>query len=421
MGVGTHAVQQAEPSLIAALSELAASVQRGRTIDRVLEIAGQGTLRLGIRLVAFQIAGPDLVLRYLATAPSRMTAIEKRVGRQLRGLRAPLADAEIVRTIVKGRRTLYREDLDLFDRFLRHATSFDPTPLDAAPETAGITNGVLAPLFVRDKPWGLLALVSKTLTRLDADAVALFATHVASSLEVAESMEALARAQAELVAHERLAALGELAAVVAHEIRNPLGVLFNSLASLRRILSDVDRKEGEAELLLSIANEEATRLNGIVSDLLDFARPGEPSLQPGAVELVIDDAVRAVDAVVDLDLAADLPWILMDPRLMRQALLNLLLNGIQAMDDDPILRVRACSETIDGQIFVRIDVTDHGPGILPGDRDRIFEPFFTTKASGTGLGLAVVKRIVSSHRGRITVESASSGTTFTLRFPACQR
>src|SRR5213078_2005951 len=140
-----------------------------------------------------------------------------------------------------------------------------------------------------------------------ADAVALFATHVGSALEVAESMEALARAQAELVARERLAALGELAAVVAHEIRNPLAALFNSLGSLRRLLADRNRAEGEAELLLSIANEEATRLNGIVSDLLDFARPSVPSLQPGPIAEVIEAAVRAVDAVVDLDIEPDLP------------------------------------------------------------------------------------------------------------------
>jgi signal transduction histidine kinase len=402
-------------SLIASLSELAAAVQRGRTIDSVLEIAGNGALRIGIRLVAFQFSGSDLVLRYLATPKPRLAAIESNVGKPVQGLRAPLADSELMRAIIEGRRAIYREDLDLFDRFLRDATSFDATPLDAVPETAGITNGVVAPLFVREQPWGVLSLVSRTFARDDADAVALFATHLASSIEIAENTEALARAQAELVARERLAALGELAAVVAHEIRNPLGALFNSLGSLRRLLAEGERDEGEAELLLSIANEEATRLNGIVSDLLDFARPGVPSLQPASLGEVIEDAARASDAVIDLDVQPDLPNVLMDPRLMRQALVNLLLNGIQSMpDQDPTMRVCARRE---GDSTVRIDVTDHGAGISASDRERIFEPFFTTKASGTGLGLAVVKRIVDSHLGTIEVSSAPTGTTFTLRFP----
>ncbi|HZO16544.1 MAG TPA: ATP-binding protein [Polyangiaceae bacterium] len=421
-------------SLVAALSALAAKVQRGRTVDAVLETAGEGILRLGMRLVAFQVADDDLLLRYVATAPSRLAAIERRVGRPLRGLSAPLADWKLVRTVVQGRRTTYKRDLDLFDRFLREATGFDPTPLDAAPATAGITTGVLAPLYVRDAPWGLLAVVSRALTQRDADAVALFALHVAAALEAAESIEALeranrelARAQQELVQRERLAALGELAAIVAHEVRNPLGVLFNSIASLRRALrggwgdaASAHRVE-DAQTLLSIAAEEAERLDHIVSDLLDFARPNQLRLEACSLRELLEDAMMActarADVTICVDVSDDLPPVAIDPRFLRRAIINVVLNGLDAMARGGTLTVRGTIEQREAISFARIDVVDTGEGITAPARGRIFEPFFTTKPSGTGLGLAVVKRIVDAHRGEIDVHSTADGTTFTLRIP----
>ena len=123
-------------SIVAALSELAAEVQRRRTVNDVLETAGQGILRLGMRLYAFQVTGPDLVLRYLATARSRMEAIERNIARPLRGLVAPLAALPIAREVVTGRRILHRDDLDLFHSFMRLSTGFDPASLDASPLTA---------------------------------------------------------------------------------------------------------------------------------------------------------------------------------------------------------------------------------------------------------------------------------------------
>jgi signal transduction histidine kinase len=400
-------------SLVAALSELAASVQRGRSADDVLETAGRGVLALGMRLVAFEVSGSDLVLRYLATPPSRKRAIERRLGVPLRGLRAPIADRDVVRAVVEGRRIVYREDLDLFDSFLRHVAAFDPSELDAMPDTAGIANGLLAPIYVREEPWGILSVVSDSLTRDDADAVALFATHVGSALEVAESIEALEQAQRELVKRERLAALGELAAVVAHEVRNPLGVLFNSIGQIRANLRSPGKTD-ENETLLRIAAEEADRLNRLVGDLLDFARPNEPRLVPRAIEDVVRDAVaEAAPARIDVEVASDLPLVPMDAQHMRRALLNLVLNGVQASPEDHALSVRARA---DGA-FVRIDVADHGAGIPDDVRASIFEPFFTTKASGTGLGLAVVKRIVDAHRGTIEIASTSAGTTFSILLP----
>ena len=425
-------------SVIAALSEVAAEVQRQRTVDDVLATAGQGILRLGMRLYAFEVSGDDLVLRYLATARSRLNAIESRIGRALKGLRAPVAVIPLVQDVILGRRIVHRDDLDVLHSFLRASTSFEPAPLDASPETAGINNGLLAPIFVREQVWGLLGVVSMTLTRADADAVALFATHVGSAIEVAESIESmertnrelevcnaeLARTQAELVERERLAALGELAAVVAHEVRNPLCVLINAIGGLREFLraGTPAARLADAEAFAAMASEEAVQLNRIVSDLLDFAQPRPPTMRVASLEPVLENvaAATAPDGRVTVEILPGLPLVQLDALFMQQALLNLVLNGLQAIPRDGTVFVRAAPFQIEGVPFACIDVSDDGQGIPANVRDSIFEPFFTTKASGTGLGLAVVKRVVEAHSGDLDVVSSVVGTRFRVLLPAAR-
>ncbi|MDB4935745.1 MAG: multi-sensor signal transduction histidine kinase [Labilithrix sp.] len=402
----------------------------------VLETAGRGVLRLGMRLYAFQVSGEDLVLHSLATARSRLIAIEGHIGRPLRGLRAPISSLPLASEVVRARRIIHRDDLDLFHSFMREATNFDPASLDASPETAGINNGVLAPIFVRDEPWGLLGVVSPTLTGNDADAVSLFATHVGSALEVAESIETLektnrelstcyaelARAQAELIERERLGALGELAAVVAHEMRDPLCVLFNSIGGLRDFVSSgaPPEKLADATAFAAMADEEAARLNQIVSDLLGFAHPHPPALRVGSLLPVLEAVASATapDGRVRIEIDGELPPVELDALFLQQALLNLVLNGLQAIAKDGTVTVRASTTTVGSDTFVCVDVSDDGPGIPADVRASIFEPFFTTKPSGTGLGLAVVKRVVDAHGGRLAVESGKRGTRFGVMLPA---
>jgi signal transduction histidine kinase len=234
--------------------------------------------------------------------------------------------------------------------------------------------------------------------------------------DLRRSYAELARAQAQLVQRERLAALGEISAVVAHEVRNPLGVIFNSLGSLRRML----RPEGDAKMLIDIIGEEADRLNRIVGDLLDFARPSTPVLRPEALDRLLDEAVSAALAenpfgiAVEKQMEAGMPPVLLDARLMRQAVLNVAVNAAQAMPKGGTLTVRA---RIDGA-FAHVELSDTGPGIPEEVRHRVFEPFFTTRASGTGLGLAVVRRIVEGHGGEVAVSSAPGrGAVVMLRLP----
>lgn len=407
-------------SLLAALSELAAKVQRGRTVDDVLETVGRGITALGMRLGAFQAHGDTIELRYVATSPGRLAAIESRIGRPLVGLRARVETQPLIYGVVRGRRTVFREDLDVFDCFIREASGYDPTPLEGEPETASVTNGVLAPIFVAERPWGLLALCSEDLTRGDAEAVVLFATHVGTALEVAESLEALEKAQRQLLERERLAALGELAAVVAHEVRNPLGVLFNTISSLRKIVGThmAPEKQGEAHLLLGIAADESERLNHIAEGLLTFTRPEVVlTLAPTLVShLLAHVASFTASTRIVIDAAPNLGLVRVDARSFAQALLNLALNALQATENGTvILRARA-----EGDQAVRIDVVDDGPGIPAELQSRIYEPFFTTKASGTGLGLAIVRRIVDAHDAEISFETSTRGTTFTVRVAAAK-
>jgi len=283
------------------------------------------------------------------------------------------------------------------------------------------------PLVVRDRAIGAIVIVDprgpRRFTPAEVERAAGIANQLAVAAENARLYEDLRRSYAELeraqhrlIQGERLAALGEMSAVVAHEVRNPLGVIFNSLGSLRRLV----RPTGDAKLLLDIVGEEADRLNRIVGDLLDFARPSEPQLRPERLERVVDEAIQTAVAQnpqgveVRRDAAPELPQVPMDARLVRQAVINVAVNALQAMPRGGQLTVRLSQD--DGA--AALDIEDTGPGIPEEVRHRIFEPFFTTKASGTGLGLAVVKRIVEGHGGELMVHSRpGAGTVFRIRLP----
>jgi signal transduction histidine kinase len=417
-----------DADLVGSLSELAASVQRGRTTADVLRIASDGVARLGMRFYAFQLDGGDLVLRCFKTSRARQEAAERLSGRSLVGLRAPLERCGMAATLLQQRKNVYREDLDIFVRLFESSTGQNPLGLDASPATAGISNGVVAPLFVRDRPWGLLSLLSPWFRAEHAPAVALFATHVGSALEVSEFIQALQRTQDELIARERLATIGELAATVAHEVRNPLGVMFNSVASLRRIVAQsIDEPaRDDLDVLITILNEETNRLNAIVTDLLEFAKPRAMRTHDTALGELVRDIVSSLPtqnvlADITLELCAEMPLVQVDPRLVRQAVLNLVLNALQAMPEGGSLTLATRVESELSGAYACVDVSDTGEGIAAEDAQRVFEPFFTTKASGTGLGLAVVKRVVEAHQGDLSVRTSPSGTTFTLRLPIERR
>ena len=194
----------------------------------------------------------------------------------------------------------------------------------------------------------------------------------------------------------------------AHDVRNPLGVIFNAVGSLCRLLAE---DAGDAPMLIAIVAEEAARLNDIVGDLLDFARPVKPELQRGSLTEVVRDAIHTAVVTtesrvdVDIETEVEVPAVPLDARLVRQAVLNIALNALQSMKGLGKLRIRISSVRLEGGVHARVEITDTGPGIPAEVLSRVFEPFFTTRPKGTGLGLAVVKRIVEGHRGRVSVTS----------------
>ena len=290
----------------------------------------------------------------------------------------------------------------------------------------GVETAAVVPLVVKQRALGLLALGRRRpvpfreveLQLLSAVAAQLGVAVENSRLfeDLTRSYADLGRAQQQLVRRERLVALGELSAVVAHEVRNPLAAIFNSLGSLQRIL----RLDGDVKMLLGVIQEEADRLNRIVGDLLDFARPSEPAMRSERLERVLEEAVGAalasgpagVEVLREYD--PDLPAVRMDPHQIRQALLNLASNAVQSMPRGGVLTVRTRAE---GHLAV-VEVSDSGPGVPAELRPRIFEPFFTTKATGTGLGLAVVRRIAEGHGGSVAlVPQGEGGAAFVLKLP----
>ncbi len=237
--------------------------------------------------------------------------------------------------------------------------------------------------------------------------------------ELRRSHAELVKVQGELVRKEQLAAVGELAASIAHEVRNPLAVIVNATAGLRRrTLPEDDR-----ETLLSIIDEESERLNRLVAELLRFARP--VSAKRALVSLVelCQEVQRnrplGYDVIVSIPEQPELETIWVDPGLFRLVMDNLVANACQSMRSGGAVTIDVHeAEFDDGRPAVAIDIVDAGHGMDPSVLTRATHPFFTTRPSGTGLGLPIVLRIVEAHGGDLRLKSEPGrGTTATLRIP----
>jgi two-component system, NtrC family, sensor histidine kinase HydH len=236
---------------------------------------------------------------------------------------------------------------------------------------------------------------------------------------LAESNRNLRRAQASLRRSERLAALGQLTAGLAHELRNPLGTIKASAEMLTKD-STKTRPEVMSEMSGYIVSE-VDRVNGLIASFLDFARPLH--IRPIAADLhaAIDDVVReqadlarSRSVKLSVRIAEGPLSFVFDPDLLKSAISNLVQNAIQASASEQSVEIRAEKRDENVMIFV----SDHGEGIQPQHLESIFNPFFTTKPQGTGLGLAIVSKIVDEHQGRINVFSeAETGTTFEITLP----
>jgi signal transduction histidine kinase len=225
--------------------------------------------------------------------------------------------------------------------------------------------------------------------------------------------------EAQLHQSERLAALGEMTAGVAHEVRNPLGIISSTAELLRERLNRYEPDNRLAQIIV----EETNRLNAKVSEFLDFARPREPNLQPCELDKVLERSIELMNPEIErLDISVNRDYRVngkvqaADPGLLHQAFLNILINAIQAMPEGGALNVSVTSGP-NGQ-GTEIQFQDSGDGIAPETLKKVFNPFYTTKEKGSGLGLPIVKSIIESHRGTIRISSQpGQGTLVTIQLP----
>jgi len=223
----------------------------------------------------------------------------------------------------------------------------------------------------------------------------------------------------EMRQNERLAAVGRMAAGVAHEVRNPLSSVKGLALLLRDKFASSSRESEMATLLV----QEVERMNRTISELLSFARPASLALAPVHLEELLRQAARLIDAdaasdgiSITLTLEEGLPAVMADRDRLNQVFINIMLNGVQSMDQGGELRVAARGAA--GGRSVEVIIEDTGSGMDPETMEQVFYPYFTTREDGTGIGLAISQKIISDHGGSIRMESEPGrGTRVTIELP----
>jgi signal transduction histidine kinase len=421
-----------------AAAELAVELARRRTLEaerrRVEELAVindlAGLLAGNLELSAVLATAAGALVRAI-DVPRAHVALLDEAGTRLEGvvateagianIDAPLASIDAVALAIRT-----------IEPVVVHDAASDLRTNKACVTEVGVRSLVAIPLVANGESIGAIVLVETrherrfaesevARARAVANVVAPAVTNAKMFEDLRRSYQEVAETQAALVTHERLAALGELSAVIAHEIRNPLAVLFNSLSELRRHLPAPPE---EARLLLDIVGEETWRLNRIVSDLLDFVRPYEA--HPRLVDLdellqaAVEGARRAApgrDVEIRTESVATCRELFVDGTMLQQALLNLIVNALQASPRGGAVIVRAEAAGAERDAL-RFQVADEGRGLDAATSDRLFQPFFTTKATGIGLGLALVRRMTDALGGTVSAESRTTGgALFTLTVP----
>ncbi len=291
----------------------------------------------------------------------------------------------------------------------------------------GIRMIVDAPITYQDDIIGILRIYFdelRDLSEQELQYLALIAERGAAVIQKARLLEMQEDRYDQLALQtEKLSALGRMAAGIAHEINNPLaGILLYSTNLLKKAPEEGPFREG-----LEIIIQETLRCKTIIQDLLEFSRPSEPKTFLTNINKVIVKALHLLDnefrlhhIQLEVDLSKQLPEILIDENQIEQILVNLLLNAIQAIENQGKITVR--SYVTSDRTSVAIEVIDTGCGISPENMSKIFEPFFSTKPKGTGLGLAVTYGIVQKHGGKIYATSQpKQGTRFVIEFPIPQQ
>ena len=229
------------------------------------------------------------------------------------------------------------------------------------------------------------------------------------AVELKMAYDELKEMQDKLIQSEKLKAIGQLASGVAHEMRNPLGIIMQGVAYLEQIISPEAKEPRET---LSVVKESAQRADRIVISLLDFSRAAKLELHPECIDSILESSLNLVktelkNIEVAREIQEDLPKVLVDKNKLTQVFINLFINAIHAMPEAGKLTIRGFVKLLEGEKAVVVEIEDTGMGISEENLKRIFEPFFTTKGQGkgTGLGLSVSRNIIIMHKGLIEVKS----------------
>jgi two-component system, sporulation sensor kinase E len=283
-------------------------------------------------------------------------------------------------------------------------------------------NFYIVPLMIEHRETGAVAGVADSGHRAHAPGGRGGVTEQVGHAMILRDITESRRSAQQTIESERFNALTLLAAGVAHEIGNPLNSLHIHLQLMERQAHKLDgAAREEFQESIDIARSEVNRLDSIVTQFLRAIRPSKPQLQPENVNMIVEEAVRFFapeiqdrDIVVEQELRSDLPLLRLDRDQMKQAFYNVIKNSLEAMRRGGILRIRIDRD----DTHVLVSFVDTGSGMSAENLSRVFEPYFTTKASGTGLGLLIVRRIVREHGGELSIESSEGkGLTLTIRLP----
>jgi signal transduction histidine kinase len=404
-----------ERELAALLAKIGAELLRCRDEQSVLARAADALLANGYASTFLLIREGDPLLEY---GPSRGPNPEVRG--VLTAGRPPRAVLERFNPHFSERRAAFFQRTEAMVQ-----AAYAP---DAAKRISAALPGnrtVQAPLFVDDAPYGAMVVTDDRLTPVACGTLEIFAQLVGAAVEnarlherAAARLAELSRLQSELVQRERLAALGEAAAVMAHEVRNPIAAILNAVTLLRRH----PHAGASTEELHAVIAEEAERLDRIVGDLLAMGRPMIPRPRTVSLADVAEGALsilrsrkEVASCVLDPVVVEGDPHAHVDADLVLLAVLNVVRNAVQASPEGGRVRITVRAEDA-ARLLV---VEDQGPGLSDEIAKRMFEPFFTTRATGTGIGLAVVRRIIDAHGGGIEVgRRDGGGGRIALRFAA---
>ncbi len=339
---------------------------------------------------------------------------------------------------VKSMRFSYEEGQGVFDAAVREKRAIFVEDAEADPKAGlealgliGARSFAVVPLVAKDRVMAIVEVDNKftgrPVTPEDLRFLMMFANQAGLAMEAAMAYSNLERANRELketqdrlIQSEKMAALGEMAASIAHEIKNPLTVIGGFAARLAKRQGATD----EARYARIIVDE-AKRLEKILEEVLDFSRDMRPNLHASSINDICEetlafyaDEFKSKGITVRAELSPDLGPMMLDPQQIKQALINILSNSEQALDKSERKELTLKTELEKENSHVVIEISDTGGGIPPDMLDNIFNPFFTTKEKGTGLGLAITSKIIKNHGGEIdVVNKEGHGAMFRIKLP----